>query len=67
MEKRMTPDKLEYRKNTTPNTNGLKRGTKRINMSITWIFHFTWPSQPVFTCAKSIIKAERHCAKYAKN
>ena len=30
------PDTLEYRKkNTTLNTKGLKRGTKRINMKMT--------------------------------
>ena len=43
---------------TTLNTEGLKRGTKRINMKITWIFHFTWPSEPAFTCSKSAIKTE---------
>ena len=28
-------------KNTTLNTQGLKRGIQRINMKMTWIFHFT--------------------------
>ena len=31
-------------------------------MKMTLIFHFTFPSQPAFTCSKSIIKTERHCA-----
>ena len=26
--------------------------------------HFALPSQPAFICSKSIIKTERHCAKY---
>ena len=34
-EKRSIPDILEYRKNTTLNTKGLKRGTERINIKIT--------------------------------
>ena len=36
-------------------------------MKIIEIFHCTLPSQPVFTCLKSIIKTERHCAKYAQS
>ena len=33
MEMRSIPDKLEYRKkSTTLNTEGLKKGTKRLNM-----------------------------------
>ena len=41
MEKRSIPDKLEYRKNIILNTKGLKRGGKKNNLKITWIFHFT--------------------------
>ena len=51
-------------KYTTLNNKGLKRGTKRINMKMTQIFHFTQPSLLVFTSSKSIRKTERHCMKY---
>ena len=54
-------------KSTTINSEGLKRGTKRLNMKNTQIFHSTWPFQTVFTCPNSIIKAENHCAKYVQS
>ena len=41
MEQHSIPYKLEYRKNTTLNIKGLKRGTKGINMNMTKIFHYT--------------------------
>ena len=31
------------------------------------IFHFTWPFQTVCTCPNSIIKTEKHCAKYVQS
>ena len=31
------------------------------------IFHFTYPFQTVFTCPNSMIKAEKHCAKYVQS
>ena len=45
----------------------LKRGTKRLNMKNIQIFHFTQPLRSVFTCPNSIIKTERHCAKYVQS
>ena len=51
------------KKSTTLNSEGLKRGTKRLNMKNTQIFHFTQPFQAAFTCPNSLIKTEKHCAK----
>ena len=36
-------------------------------MKNTKIFHFTYPFQTVFTCPNSIIKTEKHCAKYVQS
>ena len=58
------PHKLKYRKDTTLSTKSLKRQSKRIKMKMTQIFHFTQPSQSVFTCSKSIMKTKRQCPKY---
>ena len=55
-------DKLEYIKNTTLNTKGLKRGTKTVKMNdidLPFYLFFT-------TCSKSIIKTERHFSKYVQ-
>ena len=62
MEGRVSPINWNIEKNTTLNTKGLKRRSKRINVKMTYIFHFT--SQPVLTCSKLIIKTEKHCVKY---
>ena len=37
-----------------------------LNMKNTKIFHFTYPFQTVFTCPNSVIKTEKHCAKYVQ-
>ena len=60
--------KLKYRKKSiTLNNEDLKRRTKRLNMKNTYIFLFTQPFQPVFTCPNSMIKTERYCAKYIQS
>ena len=59
--------KLKYRKSTTLNRKDRKRRTKRLNMKNTQIFHFTYPFQTVFTFPNSIIKREKHCAKYVQS
>ena len=48
------------KKYTILNSEGLKRGTKRLNVKNTQILHFAQPFQPVFTCPNSRIKTERH-------
>ena len=55
------------KKSITLNIKDLKRGTKKIKMRNTSIFHFTQPFQPVFTRPKSIIKTEKLCAKYVQS
>ena len=49
--------KLKYgKKSTTLNGEGLKRGTKKLNIKK--------PFQTAFTCPNSMIKTEKHSAKY---
>ena len=48
------------KKCTILNSEGLKRGTKRLNVKNTQILHFAQSFQPVFTCPNSRTKTERH-------
>ena len=54
-------------KSTTVNSEGLKRGTKRLNMKNTQTFHITQPFQQVFGSPNSIIKKKKHFAKYVQS
>ena len=45
-------------KSMSRNSEGLKRGTKRLNMENTQIF------QPLFICPNLIMIAVNHCTKY---